>query len=356
MIVVGSAYGRMVGLLVRLMFPSADPGIYAIMGAAAFMAGVSRLTVSLTVILIEITNDLANLLPLMLVVMTAKWVADPIIHPFFDKLIEMKHIPYLEPNPTKEMKLLQCRHIMARKPKYFKEKEKIGKILLILKDCTHNGFPIVNDDKNRRVKGLILRTQLVVLLDRLSQIWVDKTDLEYSHQNYQTRLAWTLPPFNEIFNRFDPQEDYNREIDLTPFINLTVVSVNTEFAVSEAYTIFRTMGLRHLPVVDENNKLKGMITKKDLLEHNCKEIYLLLKRIKETDINKDMVTDDDSPLTSPRVLSPAASRRPSPTHSRVASRRTSPSVSRRNSFTNLRGSGPHARSPPIPVAIQDAHK
>lgn len=116
-----------------MIYGSVDPGVYAIMGAGAFMSGVSRLTVSLTVILIEITNDLANLLPLMLVVMTAKWTADALIHPYFDVLIEMKHIPYLEPNPTKEMKLLMCKHIMARKPKYFLEKEKVGKILTVLR-------------------------------------------------------------------------------------------------------------------------------------------------------------------------------------------------------------------------------
>jgi chloride channel 7 len=56
-------------------------------------------------------------------------------------------------------------------------------------------------------------------------------------------------------------------------MNITVLTVNEEFAVSEAYTVFRTMGLRHLPVVNVANKLKGIITKKDLVEHSCKEKY-----------------------------------------------------------------------------------
>lgn len=136
MIVIGAAYGRLVGLAVRYMYGvdengtnSIDPGLYAVMGAAAFMAGVSRLTVSLTVIIIEITDDLANLLPIMLVVMTAKFVADFIIHPLFDKQIEMKHIPYLEPEPCKEMKILMCKHIMAKHPKCLTERDNIGNIL-----------------------------------------------------------------------------------------------------------------------------------------------------------------------------------------------------------------------------------
>jgi CBS-domain-containing membrane protein len=64
-------------------------------------------------------------------------------------------------------------------------------------------------------------------------------------------------------------------------MNLSVYSVNEEFAVSEAYLMFRTMGLRHLLVVGENNRLKGMITKKDLVEHNCIEKYKELKRYKQ---------------------------------------------------------------------------
>lgn len=61
-------------------------------------------------------------------------------------------------------------------------------------------------------------------------------------------------------------------------MNLTVYSVNEGFAVSEAYIMFRTLGLRHLPVVNVQNKVKGMITKKDLVEHSCIEKYKELKR------------------------------------------------------------------------------
>jgi chloride channel 7 len=73
----------------------------------------------------------------MLVVMVAKWIADPIIHPYFDKLIELKNIPYLEPSPSKEMKLLMCKHIMAKKPDCFAEKETLLHISQVCNDfCT----------------------------------------------------------------------------------------------------------------------------------------------------------------------------------------------------------------------------
>ncbi|EGC37379.1 hypothetical protein DICPUDRAFT_150047 [Dictyostelium purpureum] len=279
MIVIGAAYGRAVGVIMSYIIPNStiDPGVYAIMGAAAFMGGVSRLTVSLTVILIEITNQLQYLLPIMLTVMTAKWVADALIHPLFDILIQMKYIPYLEPHPSKEMKLMMCKHIMAKKPVYLCETSTIGEILRVLKETRHNGFPVVNNHDDRLVKGLLLRTQLLMILERVSDVYIPNSETVYSHLEYTTKLTWKLPSVNDF--SFDPA-DYDQEVDLTEVMNITVINVNVEFAVSEAFHLFRTMGLRHMPVVNDNNKLKGIITKKDLLEKTCEQRYRELSHMK----------------------------------------------------------------------------
>ncbi len=73
-IVCGATYGRLVGLAVVTALPGShmDEGTYALLGAASFLGGAMRSTVSLCVMLLELTGHL-NLLPLiMLVLLVAK--------------------------------------------------------------------------------------------------------------------------------------------------------------------------------------------------------------------------------------------------------------------------------------------
>lgn len=53
-----------------------DPGKYALLGAAAQLGGVVRMTISLTAILIEATQGISFGLPLITVLIMAKWVGD----------------------------------------------------------------------------------------------------------------------------------------------------------------------------------------------------------------------------------------------------------------------------------------
>lgn len=93
--VVGGLLGRIVGHLVQYFHlnnpdwavfnscPNGDgpescvtPGVYALVAAGATMCGVTRLSVTLAVILFELTGSLDHVLPFSLAVLVAKWTAD----------------------------------------------------------------------------------------------------------------------------------------------------------------------------------------------------------------------------------------------------------------------------------------
>lgn len=93
--VVGGLLGRIVGHSVQylvLAYPGAavfdgcpkdgglescvTPGVYALVAAGATMCGVTRLSVTLAVILFELTGSLDHVLPFSLSVLVAKWTAD----------------------------------------------------------------------------------------------------------------------------------------------------------------------------------------------------------------------------------------------------------------------------------------
>lgn len=78
---VGGCLGRAVGSILRVAGPLSmgvpvEPGIYAMIGAGAVLAGVSRLTLSLAVVLFELTGGLTYVVPFMLSVIIAKGVGD----------------------------------------------------------------------------------------------------------------------------------------------------------------------------------------------------------------------------------------------------------------------------------------
>ncbi|KAF9580217.1 hypothetical protein BGW38_003230 [Lunasporangiospora selenospora] len=112
--VAGAVFGRMVGLGMQWLiakypdhhvFQVCDsdsmdcviPGLYAMIGAAACLAGVTRMTVSLVVIMFELTGAMTYSLPIMMAVMMGKFVGDAFSpDAFFNKLIDLNGHPYLD--------------------------------------------------------------------------------------------------------------------------------------------------------------------------------------------------------------------------------------------------------------------
>ena len=73
------------------------PGIYALVGACAFLGGATRMTVSLVVIMVELTSGLSLIVPLMISSFTAKLFGE-YLHQggIYDAHINLNHYPFLD--------------------------------------------------------------------------------------------------------------------------------------------------------------------------------------------------------------------------------------------------------------------
>ena len=69
------------------------------MGAVGMLGGVSRMTISLSVILMETTQNLQFLLPIMMILLISKWVGDLFNISLYDLHVEIACMPFVEASP-----------------------------------------------------------------------------------------------------------------------------------------------------------------------------------------------------------------------------------------------------------------
>lgn len=97
-LLLGAAFGRLYGQILQhlLSLSLTQAGVYALIGSAAMLGGMARMTISITVIMIEATNDYSYGLPLMLTLMTARWVGNSFNEGLYDIHIHLNQVPLLE--------------------------------------------------------------------------------------------------------------------------------------------------------------------------------------------------------------------------------------------------------------------
>ncbi|PWA70148.1 chloride channel, voltage gated [Artemisia annua] len=165
-ILAGASYGRLVG---RLLHPIAnlDAGLFALLGAASFLGGTMRMTVSLCVILLELTNNLLMLPLMMLVLLISKTVADCFNKGVYDQIVIMKGLPFLEAHAEPYMRHLVAGDVVSGPLITFSGVEKVSNVLHSLRMTSHNGFPVIDEPPITdapELCGLVLRSHLLVLL------------------------------------------------------------------------------------------------------------------------------------------------------------------------------------------------
>ncbi|GBG34501.1 H+/Cl- exchange transporter 7 [Hondaea fermentalgiana] len=152
-ITIGAALGRVFGQVMwaiddgtlRDMFGAIDPGTYSLIGGAAMLGGITRMTISIVVILMETTNNSTFAIPLMVTIMSSKVVGDLFTEGLYDMHIELQGIKFVHDEPPPNAHKIRVREVMVKEPIVFNLFERVGDILQVLQSCSHNGFPVVSN-------------------------------------------------------------------------------------------------------------------------------------------------------------------------------------------------------------------
>ena len=219
--------------------------------------GVTRMTISLTVILLETTNNIKYLLPIMIVLMIAKFVGDCFNISLYDMHVELNALPFVESHPPQDLSKLCASDVMAKPVVTFPLKPKRKEVRKVLESTSHNGFPVVDEDGH--FLGMILRNQLVLLLNRDCFFNGTKNVNEPSFFDFCNTLH------SKITLLKDSGGNHSDDVmNLSRFLNPAPVTVQTVTRLSRVYQLYRSMGIRHMPVVDKKNRVVGMLTRQEL--------------------------------------------------------------------------------------------
>ncbi|CAK8985921.1 unnamed protein product [Durusdinium trenchii] len=270
----GAVLGRFVGEVLQAELPQvvgpADPGIYALVGACAMLAGVGRITISLAMILTEATGTGIFGLPIFMVVVIATWVGDYFNRGIYDlHIIDLKQIPLLEQSPADVMVRYAVKDIMASQVVSLQGVEKVQRIVDVLRSCNHNGFPVL-ENGTMKMEGLIERGFLHLLLarGRYYGMFQDTPDAPIGSLVPFEAIAWpnihSYPDIKSLSKKLST-EDRQKYMDLRPYVSCNGYSIPPQASMASAFLLFRRLGLRHLPVVDSDGDLCGIITRKDLI-------------------------------------------------------------------------------------------
>ncbi|XP_033221548.1 H(+)/Cl(-) exchange transporter 5 isoform X2 [Belonocnema kinseyi] len=232
------------------------PGLYAMVGAAACLGGVTRMTVSLVVVMFELTGGVRYIVPLMAAAMASKWVGDALGkqgiydahiglngYPFLDSKDEFQHTTLAA--DVMQPKRNEALHVLTQDSMTVEDME------TLLKETEHNGFPVIVSKESQYLVGFVLRRDLNLAIANAKRMMEGITRQSLvvftSGTNIQTH---GMPP----------------PLKLKKILDMAPITITDQTPMEAVVDMFRKLGLRQT-LVTHNGRLLGVITKKDVLRH-----------------------------------------------------------------------------------------
>lgn len=257
----GATFGRAIGIIVEIIVEKNKdsslfinctnsgkciiPGTYAFLGAAAALSGITHLTVTVVIIMFELTGAVRYIIPTMIVVIVTKTINDKWSQGgISEQMIVFNGLPFIDPKEDFKFKDT-VDHAMCRSIVAFTATETelitLKQLRSTLNETDYRGFPIIESSLNPRIVG-----------------FVSRFELEYILKNYPNASEDTKCNFINDTNE--------NNIYFGLVLNKSPLIVNSATGLDYILEIFVKLGPRYI-LIEKDGVLVGIITRKDLLRY-----------------------------------------------------------------------------------------
>ncbi|CAI4043866.1 Gef1p SKDI_10G2420 [Saccharomyces kudriavzevii IFO 1802] len=258
---VGATFGRAVSLLVERFISGPaviTPGAYAFLGAAATLSGITNLTLTVVVIMFELTGAFMYIIPVMIVVAITRIILSTsgISGGIADQMIMVNGFPYLEDEQEDEiLEKYTAEQVMSSKLITINETIYLSELESLLYDSASefsvHGFPITRDEdkfeKERKCIGYVLKRHLT------SKVMMQSVN--------SAKAQTTLVYFNKTNDDLGHRENC---IGFKDIMNSSPITVKPQVPMSLLFRMFKELGCKTI-IVEESGISRGLITAKDVL-------------------------------------------------------------------------------------------
>lgn len=366
-----------------------DPGMYAVVGMAAFLSGSGRITMMLACVIIELTDDASVIGPVGVASIVAMIVGNLFNHGLYHGLIPVMNMPFLNAEPADVMNLVQVAGVMQRNVICLSKMADPNDVKELVHKCektheiTHHAFPVVDEEipgsmDGKKLRGIISLQSLKLAMKDADAIKatgtnarrnrfltglenIKFTDFEHTESNIQHLCEWLIhiplmhdladdvlrriaggmrigkvkpgqdiihvgEPGNAMYFMEDGAADAivrgvsvfsytrgghfgelalltneprkatvragpegakvwrldrvifeetlklsNRKVNLLKFADRSPITTVPHAKVARAFDMFRKLGMRHMCVIDDEHRLVGILTRKDLMTYRIRE-------------------------------------------------------------------------------------
>ncbi|KAJ2781593.1 glycerol ethanol, ferric requiring protein [Coemansia javaensis] len=286
---IGASFGRMLGTLLQAVHRAhpkwplfaqcapdtvcITPATYAFLGAAAAMSGVTKVTVSVVVIMYELTGALNFIVPTMIVVMIARVIGDMIVEGgISEQMILLNGLPFmdeLDDDDDGAMLWGEGRSLLGLPVAALMRPcdDDIcvlpaagGLSVARLARLVHRGppvrgYPVVDNEQDMRLVGYVHRDAVLRALAAHRLYSLDDADADGGGDSARRTAV------------FGPhQGQLPGSVDLSELVNATPITVRPHTSAETTIEIFRKLGPRTILVTSEDDgQLVGLLTRKDVL-------------------------------------------------------------------------------------------